>query len=85
MLVHESRGLAQKDAKTYIPPGWFITKILKRDSGWQVEADGLTRYKHFEPTIVADDTLALALVLVQAWTIYTGRTGILGHTTFPTF
>ena len=41
MIAHELRGLSQKDAKGYVPPGWFITKIMKRDTGWQVKGDGI--------------------------------------------
>ena len=69
------RGLTQKEAKAYIPPGTTITKIATRDSGWQIKTPDGTRYKQLDATRVETDNAALTAVVLFAWKQHTDATG----------
>ena len=49
IVVFEGRGLSQSEAKTYVPPGYTISKIKVRDCAWQVKGEhGFSRYRAFD-------------------------------------
>ena len=71
------RGLLQKEAKVFAPPGSIIIKDTVRHMRWQVRAPWLrpSHSKTFASSEHGSDNSALLYVLSMAWSVYSRQTG----------
>ena len=64
-----TRGLSQREAKEMCPPGWGLSKDLRRHHRWQIheKSSGRSFSKAFAASERRSDDSALAFCLCKAW------------------
>lgn len=71
------RGLLQKEAKVYLPPGSYLSKDMARHFRWVLKANYMPRSysKTFSVSDRGTDNSALQMCLEVAWMHYKRQTG----------